>query len=497
MRTYVSMTVAYLSICLGLVTHTLGAVLFSDDFEDDVKGGAPDSPPWNANQQPENSVIDIVDSTLWPNDSQAVHVIDTSTNNSTAVRFRASPITNLNADLVTASFDVYLDYPTKLPGHIYIELEDNGDRPVRSVGLVEKGEFLTKTWHHCDLIVNFSGSATTYVTGRATTNTLNHEKYDLWLDGKRVTNGGGTTPGSYVDGIDGFTALSWSGNVTEFLIDNVVIRDTPYVYEDILGQQTVDAINDDFDDDNLGSNASGMGHGFVKLDGEYSTFNESASESAVRFDVASGSWTRRTVASRDEFLLGRWNRHFAWYTDNVTVSNGLDAGDARLLCAVVADDIPQTVGRGIEPWVEDEGGFWVQLDFTDAGTSNTVRCYLYASDDSNVPFSQSELANLGTFTFDHDDGEALDVFLSLQRLAAPDQAFAYSLSVVNDSGVVGALSGTTDTGITKTDLLADELADGAWVGFGVNNRNGGMVSIDLERITVSGTPQEGTRVLVR
>jgi len=114
-----------------------------------------------------------------------------------------------------------------------------------------------------------------------------------------------------------------------------------------------------------------------------------------------------------------------------------------------------------------------------------------------VSSSQSQLANLGSFTFDHDDGEALDVFLSLQRLADPDQAFTYSLSVNNSTGVVGTLTGTTDTGITQTDLLADELADGAWVGFGVNNRNGGIMSIDLERITVSGTPRESTRMIVR
>jgi len=382
-RRYAIIVAADLAICFGLVVSTFGAVLFSDDFENDVKGGAPDNPPWNANQQPENSVIDIVDSTIWPNSSQAARVVDSAGNNSSAVRFRASPITNLNAGLVTASFDVYLDYPTKLPGHIYIEFEDNGDRPVRSIGLAEKNELRVETWHHCDLIVNFTGSATNYVTRRGvTTNTLNHERYDLWMDGRRLVGGGGTTPGSYIDGIDGFTALSWSNNVTEFLIDNVVIRDTPYVYEDILGEQTLDEIDDDFDDGDLGGNSSGSGHGFVKLDGLWSTFDESASESAARFDVASGNWTRRTVASRDEFPLGRWNRHFAWYTDNVTVSNGVDAADARLLCAVVTDDIPQTVGRAIEPWIEDEGGFWAQLDFTDLGASNSVKCVLLG-----IPFT--------------------------------------------------------------------------------------------------------------
>ncbi|MBT7702435.1 MAG: hypothetical protein HN700_19265 [Verrucomicrobia bacterium] len=495
------LAVLWMGICLGLAATSPAALLFSEDFENDTLGQDPDNPPWNAIQEPaDGGVVDVSYNTDWPVSSQVGHLADSSTSN-TPVRLRAEEIAGMNEDLVTVSFDAYLDYPTVSPGYIFVDLLDAdsiSNRPVRSVGLAAATGFRSNHWHHFDLIANFTGSATNYITEGSTTNTLNNQKYDLWMDGKRVKVNIGTFPSDYADGLDGLAFVSWTDNETEYVIDNIEIRDTTYVYEDLLGIQTEDEIDDDFGDGDLEANPGGSGHGFVKGDQNTATFNESASESAVRFDITPGGFAKRNVASRDEFPLEAWRRDFAWYMNVVAVSNGTKNIDARILCTVISDDLSQTGAIDAQPWATGEGGIWVSMDLIDAGTSNTVNLYLYASDDSNLPNNNDNHVTLESFSFNQDDGQPLAVFLSLTRESETSQAFHYRLRVTNDSGVVGTtLSGTTDTGINETDLLADELADGVFVAFSVNNRDDGSAAIDLERITVSKVPPFGAVMVIR
>lgn len=487
-------TVGCVAVFLGLAVSSQAALLWTENFENDTVGADPDNPPWNSLQEPADTLLDITNAMPWPNDTKVGHVVDTATDNSAAY-FRATSLPGVDHSLVTVSFDAYLNYPTLNPGAIYVDLLDADsvtNRPVRSVGLVTASGFRSNHWHHFDLIANFTGSATNY-NGV----TLNNEKYDLWMDGKRVKANSNTFPGDYADGIDGLAFLSWKADLTDYTFDNIEIRDTTYVYDDLLGIQTTDEIDDDFDDGDLLLNPSGVGHGFVKGSQSSGTFNENASESAVRFDITSGNFAKRTLASRDEFVLEDWTRDFAWYMDVVGVSNGTANIDARILCTVMSDDTPQTGTIEVEPWGTGEGGIWVYIDAIDAGSSNLFKLYLYATDDSNIPSDSTKYVKLGNFEFNQDDGQPLAVFLSLNRATVSSQEFEYDLRVTNNTGVVGTLSGTTDAGIEETDLLADELAGGVFVSFSVNNRDSGSAAIDLERITVSKRPPRGMSIIVK
>jgi len=492
-----ALAVVGMAFCFITATSSPAALLWSEDFENDTVGADPDDPPWNALQEPADSTIDITSGLPWPNSTQVGHVADTATNN-VAVFFRTTSIPGVDTNLLTVSFDAYLDYSTKNPGYILLDLLDADGAPpyraVRSVAMHSASSFLLRNWHHFDLVVNFTGSDTNYKG-----HTLTNACFDLWQDGELVNDNGATTPADYADGIDGLAFLSWPTQKTKFMFDNIEIRDTPYVYDGSLGNSMADEdeIDDDFDDGDLRDNPGGPGHGFLQMEQSLGSFVEDAGESAVRFEPVTGNYTKRTVAGRDEFLLENWTRHFAWYTDNITVTNGATNIDARILFSVVSDDVSQTSTVGVEPWSTGEGGFWVQVDITDQGTSNSVTCYLYAADDSNVRSNSSNVARLGNFTFTQDDGQPMDAFLSLKRVSPSSQAYDYNLLVRNNTGDVGFLSGTTDAGVPETDLLADELAGGAFVAFSANNRRSGMIGIDLERITVSGKPPEGAVFLIQ
>ncbi len=243
-------------------------------------------------------------------------------------------------------------------------------------------------------------------------------------------------------------------------------------------------IIDDFDDGDIGTNNNGIGNGFHQ---HGSNASENAEQSAIHFnDKQSGMWSSRAVNSKDEFVFIDVPIKFIWQISNLSTISGNASEDVRLICGVVTNDIDPASTEGAL-WNIDEGGFWVYLSGNDQGDNTSINASLWAADDDNISDDEENCLNLGTFSFTQPNDDTLDIILELQ-LVAGTQTFNYSLSVLSNGLEVGSLSGTTDESDFKTDTLADELADGVWVGFHVKNRNHGTAVIDLDRIEVSSGP---------
>ncbi|QEG22731.1 DUF1565 domain-containing protein [Mariniblastus fucicola] len=261
----------------------------------------------------------------------------------------------------------------------------------------------------------------------------------------------------------------------------------------VVGGQIISApdavlMDDSFDDGDISTNANGLGSGFYAP----AEADSQESDGAWQISDSSGTWTSRSINTKNTFTFSERRMTFNWATDGLTVTDGSNDEDLHLVFQVVSDDAPATVTTG-QQWNLGEGGFWISLTAHDQGTRSLINGSLVVGDDSNLESDNANLTTLAYFSFEHSDGAEISAELSLENVINT-QRFEYAFSVQSDGELVASGSGETDDSIVATDFLADELLGGVWSGVHVGNRYGGTGSVNIESMTVGEAPEVTARI---
>ena len=219
----------------GSFTPLESLVIFSDNFEIYSTATSPIRSNWSTQVTLGEGTIQIDNFS----GNKAVRLYNASTKKDRTVLGAADIFDG--QDVITLSFDSFNDNATQIVGNLGVSVGVGNVashlNQVRKVSL--RPHIKADIWHHFDWIVNQSGAIVEYmVYGRS--HSIAIGSADLWCDGILVVDNGNDKPvKDYQHGdatlIDSF---GWTVNKAEsadWRIDNVVIRDSPYVLSALAG----------------------------------------------------------------------------------------------------------------------------------------------------------------------------------------------------------------------------------------------------------------------
>ncbi|MCH2670298.1 MAG: DUF5011 domain-containing protein, partial [Gammaproteobacteria bacterium] len=219
----------------GSFTPLDSLVIFSDNFEIYSTAASPIRSNWSTQVTLGEGTIQIDNFS----GNKAVRLYNASTKKDRTVLGAADIFDG--QDVITLSFDSFNDNATQIVGNLGVSVGVGNVashlNQVRKVSL--RPHIKADIWHHFDWIVNQSGAIVEYmVDGRS--HSIAIGSADLWCDGILVVDNGTDKPvKDYQHGdatlIDSF---GWTVNKAEsadWRIDNVVVRDSPYVLSALAG----------------------------------------------------------------------------------------------------------------------------------------------------------------------------------------------------------------------------------------------------------------------
>lgn len=201
-------------------------ILFSDDFEDYAFGDPPAS-NWATQIKLGAGTIQVFDMA----GDNVVRLDNTTTNDRTVF---GAVDAFAEQGIVTLSFDSYHDGATPIVGPMTlaagVDSLASHLNQVRKVGLASLVSM--DVWHHFDWIVNQSGLPVSYSVN-GTGYVVAPGSADLWRDGELVVdNGVDKADNAWTDTtqVDSFGWTVNKADMADWRIDNVVVRDSAYVF---------------------------------------------------------------------------------------------------------------------------------------------------------------------------------------------------------------------------------------------------------------------------
>lgn len=227
--------VQLLSLTIGLLLtgRSSGQVLFSDNF-DSYAGPFPmvlTTPPY-ASVTPNPATTDayiVVDKDTGNlfgqgTNNQVLHVFDNSSTALTRADVNSNNVAGLSFDLATLKFDFYETSAYSGTGWtISFGLTSSATASTAFQIVLNSGSpggYALNALHTAQIVVNTSASSVSYNSV-----SLDSLKYDLWIDGVRVTNNGSLSAGSAFAAGDAMTAFRFTtttaGLSQEIFVDNL------------------------------------------------------------------------------------------------------------------------------------------------------------------------------------------------------------------------------------------------------------------------------------
>ncbi|AQT68104.1 hypothetical protein STSP2_01259 [Anaerohalosphaera lusitana] len=237
-----------LVLLVALVGFTQAATVFTEDFESYTDGSVFDDPDWFVNMA---TYILADDGNVFTSPSNMyAEFLDDSTSGSLIISKGGFDLTD---SVVSVSFDFYEPTSSTFGGQLVIWPRSSAGNECADVRFSNgsiQGSTETYTLdepHHFDLVINLSNTSAGYSTGESVAG----YRYDVWFDGVKVIDEKEFRDDPASTDSEVLNAVQFrvfSSNIQQIYVDNIVVRDTPYVQDARIAQNPVpedDAANVD------------------------------------------------------------------------------------------------------------------------------------------------------------------------------------------------------------------------------------------------------------